>query len=122
VLVAATTPDLIESGADGLKSRAPCRDGSSVSAAERGEGNTAIVSCCVRAEDSVFPRFCSSQRGVGRRVLISGCYGAGVPDIAPPISCSQTLPVVTVGGPAKKSARFCWTQPAARAVDSSAPA
>jgi len=74
-----------------------------------------------RAEDPGYAYSRHAQRGDERRVLIGRCYGAGVPDIAPP-SCSQTFPVVTVGGPVKKPAKFCWTQSAARAVESSAPA
>jgi hypothetical protein len=59
--------------------------------------------------------------GIARPLFGDG-YGVGVPPMAPPTSCSQTLPIVTVGGPAKNPVRFCWTQSAARRVDSSAPA
>jgi len=53
--------------------------------------------------------------------LLRDSYGAGVPGMGLPTSWSQTLLVVTVGGPANNPARFCWTQAAARCVDSSAP-
>ena len=40
-------------------------------------------------------------RGDGCGVPIGACYGDGVPDISLPTAWSQTLPVVTVGGPVK---------------------
>jgi hypothetical protein len=64
-------------------------------------------------------RFQWQKDPLPQTLKIGRCYGAEVPTIAPP-SCSQTLPVVTVGGPVKNPDRFCWTQSAARRVDSSA--
>ena len=42
-----------------------------------------------------------AMRGHGCRAPIGACYGDGVPDISLPTAWSQTLPVVTVGGPVK---------------------
>src|SRR5215207_2397459 len=82
--------------------------------------------CCLDRhawkDHALFPHSRNAHGGAERRVLIGGCYGAGVPDISPPPSCSQTLPVVTTGGPVKNPARVYCTQSAARAVDASAPA
>ena len=49
--------------------------------------------CYVRDSEGIIDAL-SEQRS-----LIGGGYGDGVPVIAPPTSCSQTLPVVVVGGP-----------------------
>src|SRR5207244_2595350 len=99
--------------------------------ADRGRSTTARLHPGSRS--SLGPRapdfgFASSgcDAFVGTRYGVSptdmAAYDVGVPAIIPAASWMRIVPVVTVGGPAKKSARFCFTQSAARLIDSSAPA